>query len=190
MPKAVTLAQPLAGLKIRVTQLLRVYPREMLGFGALALAAAVAIAGAAQSTPELPGHAVAKAPVAPPAPPPMIVRQIAPDQAMQVNATIPVDQGPNPAALPFQFKGNAATRTQALSCLASAIYYEAGSQDEDGQRAVAQVVLNRVRHPAFPASVCAVVYEGSTRPTGCQFTFTCDGTLPGGAAPTRSLSRR
>jgi hypothetical protein len=39
------------------------------------------------------------------------------------------------------------------------------------------VVLNRVRHPAFPASVCGVVYEGSTRATGCQFTFTCDGSL-------------
>jgi hypothetical protein len=39
------------------------------------------------------------------------------------------------------------------------------------------VVLNRVRHPAFPGSVCGVVYEGSTRPTGCQFTFTCDGSL-------------
>jgi len=38
-------------------------------------------------------------------------------------------------------------------------------------------VLNRVRHPAFPASVCGVVYEGSTRATGCQFTFTCDGSL-------------
>src|SRR5947199_78142 len=46
-----------------------------------------------------------------------------------------------------------------------------------GVLAVAQVVLNRVRHPAFPASVCGVVYEGSTRQTGCQFTFTCDGSL-------------
>jgi hypothetical protein len=96
---------------------------------------------------------------------------------VQVNAEIPLDSGPNPAASPFSFKGNAATRTQALTCLASAVYYEAGSQDENGQRAVAQVVLNRVRHPAFPASVCAVVYQGSTRPTGCQFTFTCDGSL-------------
>jgi hypothetical protein len=38
-------------------------------------------------------------------------------------------------------------------------------------------VLNRVRHPAFPGSVCGVVYQGSTRVTGCQFTFTCDGSL-------------
>ena len=175
MPKAATLAQPLAGLKIRMAALLRRYPRETFGFGLLALAAAVAVGGVAQSTPELPDRSAA-AP-APPAPPPMLIRQLAPDQALKVNAEIPLDNGPNPAAAPFAFKGNAATRTQALSCLASAIYYEAGSQDESGQRAVAQVVLNRVRHPAFPASVCGVVYEGSTRPTGCQFTFTCDGSL-------------
>ncbi|WP_398286925.1 cell wall hydrolase [Sphingomonas daechungensis] len=61
--------------------------------------------------------------------------------------------------------------------MTSAVYYEAGQESLDGQRAVAQVVLNRVRHPAFPANVCGVVYEGSTRATGCQFTFTCDGSL-------------
>jgi hypothetical protein len=75
-----------------------------------------------------------------------------------------------------------ATRARALECLTSAVYYEAGSQSDDGQRAVAQVVLNRVRHPAFPASVCGVVYQGSTRATGCQFTFTCDGSLARGAS--------
>jgi spore germination cell wall hydrolase CwlJ-like protein len=118
-----------------------------------------------------------RAEAAPPAPPPLLVRDIAPQQALQVNAQIPVAQGPNPAALPFRFTGNSATRGQALTCLASAVYYEAGSQDDDGERAVAQVVLNRVRHPAFPGTVCGVVYQGSTRATGCQFTFTCDGSL-------------
>jgi len=73
----------------------------------------------------------------------------------------------------------------ALECLSQAIYYEARSESEGGQRAVAQVVLNRVRHPAFPKSVCGVVYQGSTRSTGCQFTFTCDGSL---ARPPRSAS--
>ena len=62
-----------------------------------------------------------------------------------------------------------------LRCLAEAVYYEARSEAEAGQRAVAQVVLNRVRHPAYPASICGVVYEGSEQPTGCQFSFTCDG---------------
>lgn len=75
---------------------------------------------------------------------------------------------------------------RSLDCLAQAIYYEAASESEDGQRAVAQVVLNRVRHPAWPDSVCGVVYQGPMRPGGgCQFTFTCDGSLaraPGGAS--------
>lgn len=108
----------------------------------------------------------------------MLVRQIAPERALQVNKQIPLDQGPNPAAQAFTLsKVDAAARSRALECLTSAIYYEAGQESTDGQRAVAQVVLNRVRHPAFPASICGVVYEGSTRATGCQFTFTCDGSL-------------
>jgi hypothetical protein len=65
----------------------------------------------------------------------------------------------------------------AVDCLTAAVYYEAGYEPLAGQRAVAQVVLNRVRHPAFPDSVCGVVFEGASRATGCQFTFTCDGSL-------------
>jgi len=53
---------------------------------------------------------------------------------------------------------------------------------------VAQVVLNRMRHPAYPKSVCGVVYQGSARVTGCQFTFTCDGSLRW--APEPGLWRR
>ncbi len=67
---------------------------------------------------------------------------------------------------------------RALNCLTSAIYYEAGSEPEDGQRAVAQIVLNRVRNPAWPKSVCGVVYQGSERTDDrCQFTFSCDGSM-------------
>ncbi|WP_298668440.1 cell wall hydrolase [uncultured Sphingomonas sp.] len=66
---------------------------------------------------------------------------------------------------------------RALDCLTQAVYYEARSEPLDGERAVAQVVLNRVRDRAFPKSVCGVVYQGSARRTGCQFTFTCDGSL-------------
>lgn len=66
---------------------------------------------------------------------------------------------------------------RAIDCLTAAVYYEARSQSDDGQRAVAQVVLNRVRDRAFPDSVCGVVYQGSTRRTGCQFSFTCDGSM-------------
>jgi hypothetical protein len=81
-----------------------------------------------------------------------------------------------PAARPF-FSAAGVGHSQALECLAQAIWYEAASESSAGQRAVAQVVLNRVTHPAWPPSVCGVVYQGSERRTGCQFTFTCDGSL-------------
>jgi hypothetical protein len=74
-------------------------------------------------------------------------------------------------------RGTGLDRDRALSCLTAAIYYEAASEPDDGQRAVAQVVLNRMAHPSFPKTVCGVVYQGSERATGCQFTFTCDGAL-------------
>jgi spore germination cell wall hydrolase CwlJ-like protein len=109
---------------------------------------------------------------------PFQVRDIAPDKAVAVNAAVPVDTGPNPAAAPFKAgstKSEAYSR--ALECLAQAVYYEAAREPEVGQRAVAQVVLNRVRHPVYPSTVCGVVYQGSERPTGCQFSFTCDGSL-------------
>lgn len=87
------------------------------------------------------------------------------------------------AARPFVPARDPATFDRALQCLTEAIYYEARSESDDGQRAVAQVVLNRVRHPAFPNSVCGVVYQGSQRSTGCQFSFTCDGSMYGGIEP-------
>jgi Cell Wall Hydrolase len=65
----------------------------------------------------------------------------------------------------------------ALRCLALAITYEAGLEPIAGQEAVAQVILNRVRSKAYPDTVCGVVWQGSHRRTGCQFTFTCDGSL-------------
>jgi spore germination cell wall hydrolase CwlJ-like protein len=64
----------------------------------------------------------------------------------------------------------------ALKCLSQAIYYEAANESELGKRAVAQVVLNRLRHPEYPNSVCGVVYEGANARV-CQFSFTCDGSL-------------
>jgi Cell Wall Hydrolase len=66
---------------------------------------------------------------------------------------------------------------RAVTCLTEAISYEAGNESGAGQEGVAQVILNRVRHPAFPSTVCGVIYQGSERKTGCQFTFTCDGSL-------------
>ena len=100
-------------------------------------------------------------------------------EAAIANAAIPVSSGPLPAANAYVFTGRTPLdRMRSEDCLAQAVYYEARSESEDGQRAVAQVVLNRVRHPAWPNSVCGVVYQGALRPGGgCQFTFTCDGSL-------------
>lgn len=63
------------------------------------------------------------------------------------------------------------------NCLSQAIYYEARGETQRGQVAVAEVVMNRVRSSAYPNTICEVVYQGHTRATGCQFTFTCDGSL-------------
>jgi spore germination cell wall hydrolase CwlJ-like protein len=77
----------------------------------------------------------------------------------------------------FLSAANPAERAQAVKCLSDAVYYEAGNEPEEGQRAVAQVVLNRVRDANFPDTVCGVVYQGWYRKTGCQFSFVCDGSL-------------
>ena len=167
-------------LTLSAARLWRDIPRETWVFGVIAVAASAALAGAAYSTPSLSdlGIGTAATADAPPAPPPLLVRPLAPEAALSINRTIPIAQAPNPVARPFVWRGaDRAAKSRALECLTSAIYYEAGSEPADGEKAVAQVVLNRVRHPAFPSSVCDVVYQGSTRATGCQFTFTCDGSL-------------
>src|SRR5690242_13939019 len=129
MNQALALSSPLEGIKSRATAMLRGYPRETIGLGVLGLIGFAAVAGLANSTAEMPiAHA------APPAPPPLLLKQVAPEQALQINQAIPVATGPNPAASPFLFKGNAAVRSQAVECLASAVYYEAGNQDVDGER--------------------------------------------------------
>jgi spore germination cell wall hydrolase CwlJ-like protein len=88
---------------------------------------------------------------------------------------VPVSNAP---ADPFSDNGQSTDdHERSLNCLTAAIYYEARSEPEEGQRAVAQVVLNRVRHPAFPSTVCGVVFQGHERSTGCQFSFTCDGSM-------------
>ncbi len=72
------------------------------------------------------------------------------------------------AARPYQTAGSD------INCLTAAVYYEARSESDAGQAAVAQVVLNRVRNPVFPKTVCGVVYQGVSA-RACQFTFACDG---------------
>ena len=63
-----------------------------------------------------------------------------------------------------------------VHCLALNIYFEARSEPESGQRAVGHVVMNRVAHPDYPATVCAVVKQGGEFPLHrCQFSWWCDG---------------
>ena len=160
----------------------RARKRETALIGLVAGAAAVALAGVGMAMPTMgdtPGASIA-APAAavPNSPSATELRDIAPEAAVALNARIPLARDPSPAALPFSLgKSSVADRSNALECLTSAVYYEAGRESDDGQRAVAQVILNRVRHPAYPSSVCGVVFQGSLRPTGCQFTFTCDGSM-------------
>lgn len=111
---------------------------------------------------------------------PNLFKPIAPEQAYRQNMAIPAVRGALEQAPAFVLSGDdrfALSRRKAVDCLTAAVFYEAASESGQGQSAVAQVVLNRVRHPAYPKSVCSVVYQGSERRTGCQFTFTCDGSL-------------
>jgi spore germination cell wall hydrolase CwlJ-like protein len=118
-----------------------------------------------------------------------------PVDARELNALRPFSRLPIRAMRPFHLAAAPADRDRALRCLTQAVYYEAAREPLKGQEAVAQVVLNRLRHPAYPKSVCGVVYQGSARTTGCQFTFTCDGSLayapePGLWARAAAVARR
>ena len=106
---------------------------------------------------------------------PMDVLPLSRESALVINQRRPFD-GAVMGLAPFRFMGGPLDQLRAIDCLAAAAYYEAGD-DLGGERAVVQVVLNRVRHPSFPKTVCGVVFQGSERRTGCQFTFTCDGAL-------------
>jgi spore germination cell wall hydrolase CwlJ-like protein len=110
-------------------------------------------------------------------PPPDLVKPLSPEEAAKENAERPFVSRPDTPAARFLLPGDAANRERAVTCLTQAVYYEAAGEGPDGGRAVAQVVLNRMRHPGYPASVCGVIYQGADRSTGCQFTFTCDGSL-------------
>lgn len=161
-------------------------PSTLLRFG-IAIAATATLLGAAgqpvRLAPELarlvPSDDAALVTRSVPIPAPNLVAAIGEDRARLLNDTLPFSRSPIEPAAPLLLTGAepAAAGRSGLDCLTEAVYYEAASEPDQGQRAVAQVVLNRVRHPSFPNSVCGVVYQGSERRTGCQFTFTCDGSL-------------
>ena len=120
-------------------------------------------------------------PVAPPADvvpevAPMDLAPVTEEDARAQNAEIALVTEGFVAPRPFVYAGGGDAKARARDCLAAAMLYEAGD-DAKGQQAVGQVVINRARHPAFPKSICGVIFQGSERVTGCQFTFTCDGAL-------------
>ncbi len=160
----------------------RPWNRRRRGRGALiGTVTLVCVAGGAWgvrdvATLGLPGAqpSVAVAPRRPPLVTPNRLSPVAAVDARAVNAARPIADVPDPPASPFLYNGPNLAR--ARDCLAAASWWEAGD-DASGQAAVAQVVLNRVRHRAFPKTVCGVVWQGAERATGCQFTFACDGSL-------------
>ena len=100
----------------------------------------------------------------------------------------------SPAAEPFR-AASVVQSARDLDCLAEAVYYEARGESATGQAAVAQVVLNRVRHPAFPKTVCGVVFQGARTGDSCQFSFACDGSMgrprePGAWRQARAVAAR
>jgi spore germination cell wall hydrolase CwlJ-like protein len=105
------------------------------------------------------------------------LRHLSWDQARRLNALMPKAKVTIDPVKPFAIALDTRNGKEALHCLSQAAYYEAGANGSDAEAAVAQVVLNRVRDADFPKSVCGVVYQGSERDSGCQFTFTCDGAL-------------
>jgi len=148
-----------------------------VGIGGLCLSL-IAANPPAPTTRHAPHLAARLARNVPTQPPAMIFQPSAsPADGVLINASLPFAGGPIVSARPYVLDGAGEDRIHALTCLTAAIYYEAGSESDAGEAAVAQVVLNRARHPLFPKSVCGVVFEGAEKASGCQFTFTCDGSL-------------
>lgn len=168
-------------------------PRLPISVGALLLLAALLLGTLIARGPLQVGHAPTAAPLPHPTgraqtgeiSPEMAAVIAAPQaykpltsvDAQSLNAARPLDPRPLQVARPFVLPEGTPAWEQAANCLALANYYEAASEGDGGMRAVSQVVLNRMRHPIFPHSVCGVVFQGAERATGCQFTFTCDGAL-------------
>ena len=131
--------------------------------------------------PDLAGRAPGWAVLDVQTPPNLGLGALSPEEAQRINAFLPASRAAPPPVQPFYLRASGPERERAILCLTQAIYYEAALEPAPGQEAVAQTVLNRVRHPAFPHTICGVVYQGAQQATGCQFSFTCDGSR--GRAP-------
>jgi hypothetical protein len=127
-----------------------------------------ALAIARRHDPSTPAPPAGSAPAAA-----IFTAQVAPREPDSVSAGLRTTlfHAPTPAS-PFHMVG-ALDASRDLQCLTEAVYWEARGEGAAGMAAVAQVVLNRVRHPAFPKTVCGVVYQGVAE-GDCQFSFACE----------------
>ena len=79
---------------------------------------------------------------------------------------------------------------QEVYCLAENIYYEARSEDIQGQFAVASVTLNRTKDARFPKTVCGVVQQSArskiTNGLVCAFSWYCENDKKGKEIPVRN----
>ncbi len=102
--------------------------------------------------------------------------QLAPALAGGAPSPQTIAYRPSEVGLSFKYKGESQAEFEERErrCLSTAIYFEARSEPLQGQIAVGQVIMNRVRSPQFPQTICGVVYQGQMAP-GCQFSFACDG---------------
>lgn len=98
------------------------------------------------------------------------------DRPTNIGELAQLDERSSYAATPVKALGDTARRLEReRRCLATGVYFEARGETYEGQTAVAEVILNRVASSDYPNTICDVVFQGSYRRTGCQFSFTCDG---------------
>ncbi len=107
------------------------------------------------------------------------------EDAAPTSAVKRLAMSPIPAQVDQKFKLDAEEKRKVLvqhrlrlaeeNCLARAVYFESRSESDLGQLAVAKVILNRVKSPDYPKTICGVVYQGSGTRNSCQFSFACDG---------------
>jgi len=126
-----------------------------------------------------PRRAQARSPAQQRARPPLVVAPSPVLATVPTSSSVPAPDGLRTIALPDPASRTIAAAlsrpTNAVDCLTQAIYYEARSESEEGQAAVAEVILNRARSGRYPRDVCDVVYQRNART--CQFSYTCDGSI-------------
>ncbi|PNG24949.1 cell wall hydrolase [Methylocella silvestris] len=110
---------------------------------------------------------------------PIEVAAVEPEQpaqsAQDQTSAAPRSSAPNSGAPAYAALADHNWSAQEQRCLAEAIYFEARSESDEGQAAVAQVVLNRVSSGLYPPTICGVVYQNRQRRNACQFSFACEG---------------